>query len=337
MISFYNFANISLSTGKTPINLLLFAFGFYILVKGSDIFVDAASDIAHHYKISELIIGLTLVSIGTSLPEFATNVCASLLGEGEIALGDVLGSNITNIALVLGVGTLLSGKLPVTKVVLKRDISIMMSVFLLFSALCYVGLKGKTHILSKLDGGILLFSCLVYCFFLFSHKDMLAEELSAHKERNIKLLYSWLLLIAGGTMIFLGAKLLVDNTVQIATAFNLNKGVIAATIVAFGTSAPELAVTIASVKKGKNGIALGNVIGSCTLNILLVMGASALIAPIAVPLNMLFFIFPIMIICGVLLAIFMRTNWKLERYEGIILLFIYVLFIIYNISQISNT
>ncbi len=317
------------------VNILLFIFGLFLLIKSSDWFVDAAVYIAHIFKVPEIVIGLTLVSIGTSLPEFATDVYASFCGNGAVAIGDSTGSNISNMCLVLGVGILLMKKIPVPKMVWKRDSFAMLAVFLIFIALAYfgVGITG-TRTISRIDGAILFtlfIGCLIY---LFTRKSDEAPK-DDEEHQSFKNIYTALgFLILGLIGIFIGASTMVENVVWVAEKYQMNKALIAATIVAFGTSVPELAVTVTSSLKNKNSIALGNVLGSCVFNLLMVQGAAAMVNPLPVSNDMMFVVLPLMLFAGIAVSFFMRKNWSLVRAEGAVLILIYLGFITYNIIQL---
>jgi len=308
-----------------------------VLIKGCDWFVEAAACIAKHFQISEIIIGLTLVSIGTSLPELATDIYASATQQGDIALGDIVGSNITNICLILGLGIVLTGSIKISKILLTRDVFIMLLVFLLFPGLCYFG--GDNMSLSRFDGLILLIIFISYLFYLFRNRDSLKEELPEEDTQTAEPHFSSLskaslFLFIGIILVFLGAKLMVDNVAWTADKFDMPKALVAATVVAFGTSLPELAVTVTGVFKKKNAIALGNVIGSCIFNLVMVMGIATLINPIPVNRDILYVILPIMVGAGLMMTLFMRTGWRLIRLEGVFLLLLYIAFIAYNVLKI---
>lgn len=335
----------SFTTPWAIANIFLFVLGLAILIKSSDWFVDSAAYIAKHFQVSELVIGLTLVSFGTSLPELATDVYASINRQGAIAIGDIVGSNIANICLVLGLGTVLSGEIPIGRTVLKRDAVIMVLIFTVFFAMCAIGpqlvLDPAQALLGRHDGVILIIMFVMYLVFLIRHKDSLEAEMEGEKiedenERFKSIGNAFIFLILGLAMVIIGAKLLVDNVVWAAETWGLNKAVISATIVAFGTSVPEFSVTIVSVIKKKNAIALGNIIGSCIFNLVLVLGVCSLINPIQVTHEMLYVILPLMLLSGVTLLIFMRTEWSLKRTEGLWLLLIYTAFIVYNAFQIKS-
>ena len=311
------------------LNIVLFLLGLLFLIKGSDLFVEAASQIARNYKIPEIIIGLTLVSIGTSLPEFATDIYASIKGQAGIVVGDLVGSNITNISLVLGVAVLMLGSMPSPKAVVKRDALFMLGAFFIFAGISFM----QEGTFGRIGGVVMLILMAGYLFYLFRHRDALAEleEGEEHNEAVYSSIFkAWLFLFLGIVMIFLGAKAMVDNVVFVAERFNMSQGLIAATIVAFGTSVPELAVTITSIRKNKKGIALGNIIGSCIFNLLLIMGLCALINPLEIESSLLNVVIPIMLLCGVMLVIFMRTGWRLVKAEGIAFLLVYFGYLVYN-------
>ena len=320
-----------------PVNIALFAVGLYLLIKGCNWFIEAAAFVARRYQVSEMVIGLTLVSIGTSIPELATNVYAAFAGESGIALGNVVGSNITNISLVLGTGIVLTGGIKVSSEILKRDAFFMLSSFVL---LLLSALWGPARdIIGRFDGLIFLVVCTIYIWLLFKRNTDPVKQSGNREEQpqdqEFKSMVSaWFFLIIGLTVITLGAKLMVDNVVWIAMKFKIPGNLIAATIIAFGTSVPELAVTVTGVLKKKNAIALGNVIGSCFFNIVLVIGITCLIRPIPVNLDM-YVMMVIMISTGVLLSIFMWTSRKLKQIEGAVLLLLYLAFLGYNIYEMT--
>lgn len=324
----------SFAASILSMNIVLFLIGLAMLIKGSDLFVESAARIARRYGLSEMVIGLTLVSIGTSMPELATDVYASWSGAGEIVIGDLIGSNITNIALILGLAILLSGGIDIPSALLKRDVMFMLGLFILIE---FMGIAGGGKI-GWLSGVILLLLMCGYICYLLKHGDALAgleEGIGQAEETPRGSGFVWLVLVVGMTMVFLGAKTLVDNVLQIVDRLGVNPALVAATVVAFGTSVPELAVTITGFFKKRKAIALGNIIGSCIFNLALIMGACAVIGPVPVDRDFLLVITPLMIGCGALLAFFMRTGWRLARWEGGVFLAIYAAFIVYGIIRIG--
>jgi cation:H+ antiporter len=311
------------------VNIILFLIGLLFLVKGSDFFVEAASQIARNYKIPEIVVGLTLVSIGTSLPELATDIYASIKDQAGIVVGVLVGSNITNISLVLGIAVLMLGTMPSPKLVVKRDAVFMLGTFFIFAGTCFM----NNGIFGRIGGVVMLILMVGYLLYLFKNRDSLAEleEGEEHNEAKFSSISkAWLFLLLGIVIIFLGAKAMVDNVIFAAKCFNISQGLIAATVVAFGTSIPELAVTITSIRKKKRGIALGNIIGSCIFNLLLIMGLCALINPLKIESSLLNVAIPIMLLCGVMLVVFMRTGWRLIKAEGIAFLAVYIGYLVYN-------
>lgn len=323
-----------LVTASLPVNILLFILGLMILVKGSDWFVEAAAHIAREYHVSEMVVGLTLVSLGTSLPEIATDIYAAAMDQPAIALGNIVGSNITNVTLVLAVGVLFVGVFPVPKSVVSRDGVVMMLVYGVFMVLCFLGSKDGVHFFNRFDAGVLLFIGVAYLVLLFKSKRV-ADVDANHERVFASLKIAWLFVAAGLVMIFFGAKCMVDNTVWLAEYFNVPKAIVAATVVAFGTSVPELAVTVTGVCKGRNDIAIGNIVGSCIFNILFGIGLAALVAPLAVDAKINYILNPMMLASGIVLLAFCRTEFKLKRWEGVVLLFLYALFLLYNFQGID--
>ena len=328
-----------LSTSCLIFNLVIFTAGFYILIKGSDWFVEAASLIARKNNISEVVIGLTIVSIGTSLPELATNIYASVVGQGAIALGNVVGSNIANICLVLAIGGIISGGIPVKRDIIKRDAFVMIaSFFLVFILATFSGHSSLNNFLgyfSRIDGSILLIVFILYILFLIKNSKKQNSKKQKNTDiSNTSIQKTYFLLIIGLIMIFFGAKMLVDNVVWFAVRFSIPQSIIAATIIAFGTSVPELAVTITGAMKGRHDIALGNIIGSCFFNITGILGLSIAIKPINVSTDMIIFTIPIMIFSGILLIFLPWRTEKMDRSKSVILLILYFIFILYSTKHL---
>lgn len=309
-------------------SLILFVAGLAILIKGSDFFVGSSAFVARHFGVSRLIIGLTLVSMGTSLPELGASVYASYIGEGEIAVGNVVGSNIANIALVLGACILLR-QIRVKRKMIRRDGLIMLGVTILFIFLVIGGVR-------RWEGVILMVIFIIYILLLYKHNktDKEDEDLCELSDRfcprESSLKVEMVKLIAGCFGVFLGSKLLVDSAVGIAQTFSISQSVIGSTLIAFGTSVPELAVSMTAILKRLEDISIGNIIGSNIFNILWVIGVAALVANLAVDEILLYTNIPIMLIVSALLLIFMAVRGKLERWQGIIFVVIYVVFIFLN-------
>ena len=334
----------SIQTGNTAVdltvNILIFIVGTAVLVKGSDLFIDSAANIARRWGVSELVIGLTLVSIGTSLPELASSVYASIRGEGSFIIGNIVGSNITNISLILAIGIIGMGKMPFEKRVLTRDALVMIIItnlcILLFGLPLPCASKGgPAHGINFIGGIILLILCVVYMVILFREKRIQPEagsEKTEGKTAGRNLVLEFILLAVSGAMISFGSKGMVDPVVWGAQQLGVSMLVISSTIVAFGTSVPELAVTLAGIIKKRHDIALGNILGSNIFNILLIFGVTGCISPLPLDGQLIGIVnLVLMELTAVALILFMATGKDhLKRRHGFVLLFLYVLFMAAN-------
>jgi cation:H+ antiporter len=337
------------------INFLMLLLGLVFLVKGSDYFVKSASTIAKKFGVSEFVIGLTLVAVGTSIPELASSIVASIQQASGIVIGNIVGSNIANIGLIVGLAAFLS---PIKTEVemIRRDGYIMLFTAVLFFVFA---LNGK---LSKIECGLFLLLYIAYTFFLFEEAEKYEGKLhfkefityffkfqyinsarqkinSAGRNRNtasddkssqLKDGFSKdiLTLALSCVAIVIGANYFIDGSIFFAELFGVPDTVIGTTLVAVGTSLPELAVTVSAAKQGYGGIALGNVIGSNITNVLLILGISGLLFPLSVAEISLFFTTPVMIFISVMLLIFISTDWEIKRWEGVALIVFYAAFLL---------
>ena len=321
-------------TDSWIINIIIFVAGLYALVKGSDWFIEGAAYIAHHFKVPDMIIGLTLVSIGTSLPEFATNVFAQLSGDSsgaDVAIGNITGSNVANVLLILGLAVILLKTVKIDKTVFHRDVLILMGLYIAFALMVYIPHEGEFKMLWY-EGVILAVFFFIYIYILLKKGGV--EEEGEDEEHSIKSLGgAYLFILIGGVFTLAGAFFMVETVIWGADSMGIPASIISATVVAFGTSLPELAVTVAGIKKGKKDIAVGNVIGSCTFNIIFVMSATCIISPVPVDSQVLYLIFPFMLLSGLMMTLFMRTKWTMKFYEGLILLILYFSYIVCNVYQ----
>jgi len=310
-----------------PLNIILFCVGLYALLKGSDLFVDAASALARRLKVSELVIGLTVVSMGTSLPELATNVYASIQGKDTIAYGNIVGSNITNVMLVLGLGTILLGKIEVPRKLFTRD-----GLIMLLMTLLTLGSAWFLHGMPRWGGAVYLLLLAGYMFMLFREQGDIVddEDTSALVGRGVAFLL--LVLALGLVLVTVGAKTVVDNAIWLAMRLGVSETVVAVTAVALGTSLPELVVTLMGIIKKRSGIALGNIVGSNIFNMQFILGVSSLIHPLAVDASMRNFNLPWLLLSDLLLLSFMRWKWKLLRWEGVVLFLGYAVFLWKNFA-----
>ena len=306
------------------IQILLLVLGFFFLVKGADWFVEGSSKVAEKFGIPQLVIGLTIVAMGTSLPETAVSISAALKGSAEISIGNILGSNILNILLILGLTALIC---PVA--VQKSTIRYEIPYVVLVSAVL-MGIGYTDHIVSRLDGLILW--ALMICYLLYlrrmvkSGEETLEEIPGEGVEMPVwKML---LMIVAGGACIVIGSDLAVDSASELARIFGMSERLIGLTIVAFGTSLPELVTSVTAAIKGKADIAVGNIVGSNIFNILFVIGTSSLITPIVYAES--FFVDSIVCIAvAILLWLCVFRNKKLSRMGGAILLIADIVYFVY--------
>jgi len=305
------------------INVPLILASIVILWKGSDWVVSSASNLAHAWGISDLVIGLTVVAIGTSAPEFAVTVSAALMGKADISISNIVGSNIFNLGFILG-GTASFYAIATTPKLVYRDgfflisITILLSFFLFGTQLLSFGGEITAGHLTWWEGAILCLLLIGYLTYLFVKKEDLGEEFEIAPA-------SWkdgVLLVVGLAAVVGGGHLLVESASSVARFFGVSDWVIGVTIVAAGTSAPELATSIMALVKGKQGMALGNLIGSDLFNILGVLGVAAMLKhPLIVSPEARSSIF-MLVGMVVLVVCFMRTNWQIARWQGATLVII---------------
>ena len=307
---------------------IILILGFILLIKGADVFVDSASNIAKKFKIPSIIVGLTIVSIGTSTPELAVSLISSIEGSNGIAIGNVLGSNIFNTLMVLGITAIIMPILIKKSTMFKEYlVNIVVSLGLLILTFGRT-LFNKEAELSRISGIILLIGCIIYTFYLIkTAKNSDAEE---EEEKDINK-------IAIGIIgIVVGGNLVVNSSSSIAYSFGLSDKLIGLTIVAMGTSLPELVTSIVAAIKGENDIAIGNVLGSNIFNILLILGVSSTINPILVRssliVDMIFLIF-ISIILGIFMFTGKKEKLSLGKIEGLVLVLLYICYMVFIIYR----
>lgn len=311
--------------------VLLFAVGLVFLIKGGDWFVDGATGIARRFGLPELLIGATVVSIGTTLPEVMVSTTSALSGHGEIAYGNAIGSVICNTALIAAITTAIRpGKAD------PRSLRLPVAFFFTAAAI-YAGVAYTTRYFSRLTGFIMLG---MFCAYMAATVWQMKSHSSAHppasrpEAEESSMLKDVVLLIAGAALIAVGADLLVDNGTLIAQALGVPESVIALTFVALGTSLPELVTAITSLVKGHGALSLGNVIGANLFNLVLVSGVSVTLAPFSIPQNStiaghnasLVLDIPVMLAVMAFLTLPALRRGKLSRFQGIALLAVYAAF-----------
>lgn len=314
--------------------IIFLIIGFLLLIKGADYFVDGASSIARKLRVPSFVIGLTIVAFGTSAPELAVSLSAAIKGSNDIAIGNVVGSNIFNTLVVLGASAAIT-PIAVEKGIIKKDypLSIFVSVLLGILSLDMFLFHTPAMTLGRIDGIILL---IVFIFFMFTTLmdgfKQRSELIENNTDQNLSLWKSILICIMGLAGIIIGGNLSVDGAKEIARAFGLSEALIGLTIVAFGTSLPELVTSIIAAKKGESDIAIGNVIGSNIFNILLILGLSATILPMNVSNTYLYDI-GILIIISLATFIPIAKTKKVSRGMGITMVITYILYTAYLILR----
>lgn len=269
------------------LHIILIIIGFVLLIKGADFLVDGASEIAKKFHIPEIVIGLTIVAIGTSMPELVVSVTSAIEGHSDLAIGNVVGSNIANMFLILGVCSIIK------PLIFKKETRIFEIPFTIFATIllflmCINGTNENLNIITRFEGIILLTICLMFIIYNlimakngegFEKEQIL--EIKTNEKKNVPVWESLFGIIVGIVGLKLGGDLVVDSSVEIAKALGISEKLISLTIVAFSTSLPELITSIAATRKGETDMAIGNVIGSQLFNILLIIGVSAVLAPIS--------------------------------------------------------
>ena len=318
-------------------NILMYVWllvGFFLLIKGADLFVDGTSSIAKLLKVPSIIIGLTIVAMGTSAPEMAVSVGAAIKGQNDIVISNVLGSNIFNLLVVAG-GCAVIKSLPVSIDLRKRDFpfSIGIAALLLFFCLNSLIIGGKGFTINRTEGIILFAGLMEYLGFLVYSAVKGRTGLPGDEEIKtmspLKSVFYTALGIAG---IVVGGDLVVDSASDIAAAFGLSQTIIGLTILAVGTSLPELVTSLVATRKGENDLAMGNVIGSNIFNILGVLGLSAAVSPVKVSG---FSVIDLSLFIGFCLIIYLVTYFrnKIERLPGILMVLTYLGYMTYAVMR----
>ena len=293
---------------------LLLLIGFVLLIKGADFFVDGSSSLARIMKVPSVIIGLTIVAMGSSAPEASVSVNAALAGSNDIAISNVIGSNLFNGLVVVGVCAFMAG-FKTNPEILKRD----MPLNIIVTAILCIMLLDR-HI-NHIEGIILLISMAVYIAVMVI--SALKNRETADECKMLSLPKSLIFIIGGLIAVIFGGTLVVDNACLIAKDFGVSENFIGLTIIAIGTSLPELVTSITATRKGDSGLALGNAIGSNLFNILFILGMSATICPLNV-LSESIIDCIILLVSAVILYVFARTKKTMNRWEGIVCVFLYV-------------
>ncbi|QSS98767.1 calcium/sodium antiporter [Pontibacillus sp. ALD_SL1] len=313
---------------------VLLLIGFGLLIKGADLFVDGSSNIARLLRVPPILIGLTIVAFGTSSPEATVSIIAALQGNAEVSLGNVVGSNIFNITLVVGIAAFLYPLMVENETTKKEIPFILLASGALLVLVSDTELQGLSdNLLTRSDGIIFLLFLSIFVYYVIE-VGMKSRNESAQEPMptNVKWGKNIALTGVGLGAIILGGDLVVDNGTEIAYDLGMSETLVGLTIIAIGTSLPELVTSISAALKKESGIALGNVVGSNIFNILFVLGSSAVISPLPVNGKIVIDVI-IMIALSLLLFLFSRTHYKIGKLEGFILLTMYIIYLVYIILR----
>lgn len=310
------------------LKLVILIVGFVLLIKGADYFVEGSSSVASRFHIPSLIIGLTIVAMGTSLPECAVSITASLANNNALAVANVVGSNIFNLMVVCGASALFV-PIAVSKETLKGEFPFSILCAIMLAILGYIGMA-----VNRFDGIIFLIFFVGYLLYMVisATKAINTYEDSGEEIKLIPIWQSVLYIIGGMIAIKYGGDFVVDGASSIALALGMSQNLVGLTIVALGTSLPELVTSMVAAKKGEVDMALGNVIGSNIFNILFVLGIASSISPVAFIIENLIDII-MLIVLSVIVLYFGYTKHKIDKKEGVIMLLLYTVYLIYIIMR----
>lgn len=302
---------------------LLLLVGFALLIKGADFFVDGSSSIARILKVPSVVIGLTIVAMGTSAPETAVSINAGLAGNSDISLGNIVGSNIFNLLMVIGISAILCPIIS-QKDIIRRDMwwNIVVSAGLLVLIL--------DHEISRIEGILLLIGMAAYLVVVI--RSALKNRTQGDETKAMSIPKSILFMIGGLAAVVFGGDLVVDNACLIARAWGMSDTLVGLTIVAIGTSLPELVTSIVAARKGDSGIALGNAVGSCLFNIMFILGMASVLTPIHA-VSELIIDSGVLLAVSVLMLVLAWTKKKTTRLEGIICVLCYLAYSVYIVVR----
>ena len=309
------------------VQILFILLGFVLLIKGADILVNGSSAIAKKMRISEIVIGLTIVSIGTSMPELFVSTTSALQGASDISVGNVIGSNICNLLLILGLSSLIHPvKFHKQTKLIENPMSIILT--LIFVLMCNINQD-----ISRIEGIILLVFFIAFLIYTIvigkKSKDEAILEISLEEAKKISVVKNLVLIILGILGLKIGGDLVVENAKLVATALNISEKIIGLTIVAIGTSLPELVTSLTAAIKGESDIAIGNIIGSNIFNLLFIIGVSAVITPITYNISYNFDVI-ILFVAMILMCIFpfIKPKDEMSRSNGLIYTLIYIIYML---------
>lgn len=305
------------------IDIICILFGIYIVLRGADYLTDGAVAVAQRLKMPDLVIGLTIVALGTSMPEFFVSVTSAFKGTTDLAVANVVGSNIFNVLLIAGVAAAVA-PMTISKGTVKRDIPVAVGASLI---LLVFGIYG---VINRWTG--LLFIVLLVAYTWFAIKTASPDDESGVEQKRYSVWRTVASLVGGLVMLVVGSEVFVSGATSVAGQLGVSDAVIGLTVVAGGTSLPELATSVVAARKGQSAIAMGNVIGSCVYNILLIVGVTGLISPMVIE-GITSVDFGVMMLSIVMLWFFSYTKYKVERWEGLVMVavfLVYISYLVYN-------
>lgn len=306
---------------EITLDIILFIISIPIIIKSSDIFTEGASKLAKMLGVTDFIIGITVVALGTSLPELASDTYASYIDHGQIAAGDIIGSNITNIALILGLTCIIK------PLAIKHTEIYSGKIHLLILTLASAFILAAGGI-GRIGGAAFIISYILYLrHSINTYREMGVETIG--KDGLIKNIFEVLI---GLTGILIGARILVNSIIGLSMTFGVSEYLIALLLMSIGTSLPELFVSVSAARKGYMTMALGNIIGSNVANILWILGAAAVIRPIIIAPELILIQLLFMLLLSVLLIIFKKSGYVIDRREGVVFLGVYVVFVLVSIA-----
>lgn len=306
----------SFAPTQTWLQVLLLVIGIIVVIKGADWLTSGAVGMAERIGVPQIIIGLTIVAMGTSMPEFFVSLLSAINGTPDLAVGNIVGSNIFNALLIVGCAAMVA-PIAIQRTTVKKDIPVAV-----FASLLLMGMTLDGQI-SRIDAAILFVIFLAYLWITL--RGAKTEEGSSQEEEKkpMPVLKAGILVFVGLACLIFGSDVFVDNATAIAHAMGISDAVIGLTIVAGGTSLPELATSVVAAKKGNSGIAIGNVLGSNVFNILMILGVTGLITPMTIS-GITIVDLSMMVISMILLWLFSFTKYRIERWEGVLLAAIFI-------------
>lgn len=298
------------------LNILFIVIGIVLVLWGADRLTDGAVAVAEKMKMPQIVIGLTIVAMGTSMPEFCVSLISALKGTSDLAVGNIVGSNIFNTLLIVGVSTLVA-PMSIMKTTVRKDIPFALVASALLLIMC---LDGD---ISRIDAAILFVMFLIFMYITLRGAKVQGTDVEEKEKKSMATWLSVVWILVGLACLIGGSNLFVDGATAVATKLGVSEAVIGLTIVAGGTSLPELATSVVSARKGNSGIAIGNVLGSNVFNILAILGLTGVISPMTLK-GITMTDLSMMVISIILIWLFSFTKYKIERWEGAILTAVFV-------------